>query len=123
MDCCVCNSSNTEVFSTEKIPCTGCGEFTELMYNVCRDCGTMWKSVGTAVIECTLTELGDFPVDISEVFALLEDGLRGIELVDYNRCGTMGELIHKCLRCETIAYETMPGLFHCPECGFEWEVM
>jgi acetyl-CoA carboxylase beta subunit len=36
---------------------------------------------------------------------------------------TMQEIIHKCLRCDTISYEIQPQLYHCPDCGFEWEVI
>ena len=37
----------------------------------------------------------------------------------------MTKMIHKCLRCNKMAYEISNGLFKCSnvECGFEWEVI
>ena len=72
--------------------------------------------------------------DAAEAMPLVEDHL--------NRCGacrdefeafldaaqastatTMQDLVHRCLRCETISYEVKPRHYHCPDCGFEWEVL
>lgn len=36
---------------------------------------------------------------------------------------SMKDMIHKCLRCGSISYEAKPEFYHCPECGFEWEVV
>jgi ribosomal protein L37E len=36
---------------------------------------------------------------------------------------TMQEVIHKCLRCNAIAYEIQSQSYYCSHCGFEWEVI
>lgn len=123
MNCCVCDSPNTEVFSIEKVPCTKCGELTELMYNVCRECGAVWKSVDGKVIDCTFAELGEATTIIENMFDIFKDGITDISVYKYNNQGTMSEVVHRCLRCDTVSYEILPNLFHCPECCFEWELL
>lgn len=36
---------------------------------------------------------------------------------------TMGEVIHKCIRCNGVVFEVEEGVFICPHCGFEWEIL
>lgn len=53
-----------------------------------------------------------------------------MDITDYWFCtihevvqGSMGEIIHRCLHCNTVSYEKEERLWHCPECGFEWETI
>ena len=36
---------------------------------------------------------------------------------------TMSDLVHKCVSCQAVAYETSPGYYQCSECDFSWEVV
>jgi hypothetical protein len=44
--------------------------------------------------------------------------------IDKNKY-TMAEMIHRCLRCDKVAYEVGDGVFKCfdDKCGFGWEVI
>jgi len=55
------------------------------------------------------TNLGD---SLSDLMDLVENSTTG---------GTMQEVLHRCLKCNTLALEIKPKLYHCPECSFEWE--
>lgn len=35
---------------------------------------------------------------------------------------TMFELVFKCIKCDSIAYEVEKGSYYCPKCGFKWEI-
>lgn len=35
---------------------------------------------------------------------------------------SMFDLVHKCLRCDEMAYEFEFGVYKCSKCGFIWEV-
>ena len=55
---------------------------------------------------------------------LLNDSMDEFPSLSENSMGSsMQEIIHKCLRCDTTAFEIGPKLYHCPDCGFEWEVI
>jgi len=36
---------------------------------------------------------------------------------------TMDEVVHRCLKCNSVAFEVMPESFVCSFCGFEWETL
>lgn len=140
MNCINCGSSDTSVFYKEKIPCSHCNEVTEVIYEACAHCYIMWKSVdgevidnsfdvdqeldkvlsdGAMVIDGNLFD--EFPTD--EEF---EDLLRSINFMDTDSVKSvksMRDMVHRCLRCDTVSYEIKPRLYHCPDCGFEWEVL
>lgn len=115
MICVNCGSENISSFFTELIPCGHCDEINEINYNVCKECSLVWKSVGDQPVEGTVFSdpgLGDMIGDtLDEFMQLIGDSP-----------GTMHEVVHHCLKCNTISYEIKPQFFHCPDCGFEWEV-
>jgi hypothetical protein len=118
MDCCVCNSNNTIVLSKEDFSCKHCGECTDVIYGACNDCGAVWKSVDGYVVECMSHEMSAEDLD-----RMVGDGVV-VQVVDLEpRENTMSNMIHHCVRCEAIAYEIGHGLYKCPECDFEWEVI
>jgi hypothetical protein len=121
MECCVCKNKNAVIFSVEKVPCSHCGEDTEILYNMCDNCGAVWKSIGDEIVECITEKLSDEMKNLTDMF---EDEVSSVRVIDLNPPkGTMCELVHKCLRCNTRSYEAGPGYYRCPDCGFEWEVI
>lgn len=123
MECCICGSKSTMVFDNEIIPCHKCGESINLEYYSCRDCGAVWKALDGNLLECIYTEdeRSEAPVDLKEI--LNNDDFGSVQVIELTKRGTMDEMIHKCLMCNTVSYEVAAGLFHCPDCGFEWEVI
>jgi hypothetical protein len=118
MKCLNCNKDNIIVFFNEVVPCAHCHEDNDISYNVCEDCGLVWKSIDGQALSGVIfsePELGGMLGDSFEKFMNFVEEAEPI--------GTMDEVIHKCLRCNTISFEVEPRLYHCPECGFEWEVI
>jgi hypothetical protein len=117
MDCVNCGSNNSNTFFTETIPCSHCNEINDIAYHACQTCGLIWKSIGDKILEgviFTEPELGQ----------LLSDSIDKMSsLMDKPYKNSMREIIHKCLRCNTTSFEVRPNLYHCPDCGFEWEVI
>jgi hypothetical protein len=102
MDCVNCKSNNSNTFFTEVMPCSHCNMENNIAYHACQSCGLIWKSIDNKIIEdimFTDPNLGQF------------------------LNSSMSEIIHKCLHCGNIAFEIEPNLYHCPGCGFEWEVI
>ena len=137
MNCIHCGSSNTDVFFKEDIPCCHCEGAITVVYEACGDCNLMWKSVDGEVISNsadTLDELNDVllyeldkgpVISDEEAMVAMDDFLNFLkeEADDSPIVDSMQDLLHKCLRCESISYEVRPRHYLCPECGFEWEVL
>ena len=122
MKCINCGSEDILSFFTEHIPCSHCGEMNEISYNTCQDCGLIWKAIDGEIINgavFTEPEIGNMLDDAMSSFMGWVDGIPE----EASPPGTMEEVVFKCLKCNTIAYEIDPNVYHCPECGFEWEVI
>jgi hypothetical protein len=118
MECCVCGSDNTVVFSREDFLCKHCGEATDIIYGACNDCGAVWKSIDGGVVECMSYDMSTENLD------KMMEKAPTVQVIDLNpRESTMSSMINKCLRCEAIAYEIGKGYYKCPDCDFEWEVI
>lgn len=119
MICCACDSDNTVIFSKEYIPCKHCGEDTDIIYGACNNCGAIWKSVDGQVIECIAKNIPS-----GKLSEIIDSQPTAVQVIDLEpKKGTMSEMIHHCIRCDASAYEVGNGLYKCPECGFEWEVI
>jgi predicted RNA-binding Zn-ribbon protein involved in translation (DUF1610 family) len=117
MNCPNCGGDNFTEFFTEDIVCAHCGENNKVYCYMCEDCAAMFKvSDGKLIEESVVTE--DYPGQIQLVSELVTT-----EFPVSSAPSAMEDVIHKCLRCNTISYEVSEGSFHCPECGFEWEVI
>lgn len=115
-----CSSYNTLSFFVEHIPCSHCEEVIEVSYNVCQDCGLVWKTVDGELLDGVIFAEPELGGMIDESYTAIRDIIRNSEP---EAPGTMNEVIHKCLRCGTLSYEVEPQLYHCPDCGFEWEIL
>jgi predicted nucleic acid-binding Zn-ribbon protein len=120
--CIECGSSYVDQYYEEVVPCSHCGENTVIDYFACSECGIMWKEVDGIVIDnskSAMKELDEFfDTDVfSEAVEFFDE-----ELLKLDKPKSMQDLVHKCIKCNTVAYEVKPGKFHCPDCGFEWEI-
>lgn len=116
MNCPNCKGNNILIFFSENIPCKHCGEDNEVEGLVCQDCGAMWRSIEGEILDETI--LSKQLVDNLFEPLDLEFDINATELNS-----TMNEVVHRCIRCNTISYEIAPNHYHCPECSFEWEVI
>lgn len=120
MVCFNCKSKSTMTYFSEIIPCSHCGGQIIIMYNSCVDCGAVWKSIDDEFFESMLIPDPSIIPMIEEGFQVhLDDSLKA-PLKDNS---TMSEIVHRCIKCESIAYEVNPEVYHCSKCGFEWEVL
>jgi len=117
MLCINCMSGKVDVFCTETLPCVHCDGVNVINYNVCQECGAVWKSSGNILLEGTMVVdpelVGTIKDSIEDVFNVNEEVVKV----------SMKDLVHKCIRCGVMSYEIENKVFHCPECGFEWEIL
>lgn len=123
MECLHCGSEDSAVILIEAIPCQHCGGEVKIEYNVCKGCGLAWKTVdGKPLSDTTF-----FDVGLEEIFAddeifkefdmvLKKDSLNPPS-------NNMTDYIHRCLKCNTICFESAEHRWECPSCGFTWEVI
>jgi hypothetical protein len=95
----------------------------------------MWKSVDGQVINNSYDvnmhpdsviidgELLDEMPTAEEIDKMIDEFESFMEASEAGEPKTMSDVVHRCLRCETISYEVKPRFYHCPDCGFEWEVL
>ena len=117
MNCPNCNKDSTIEFFNECIPCVHCNKINTLSYNVCPDCGFVWKKS-----EDNKNIIGMVFGD-DDIKLILKDTDYVFSEDFFEKKPTMDDVIHRCLRCETVSYEVKEKLYHCPECGFEWEII
>lgn len=139
MICLNCESEFFSVIYAEVYPCAHCGEDLIIEFCSCTKCGTLWRAVNGEIIKESvvttddlinaLTPLNDFVSRTeSEMTSEEKEFLKRIEeeLIKHDKIETdqasMGDMIHRCMKCETIVDEVRPGVFECPACEFSWEV-
>lgn len=123
MDCINCGSNKNVSILKGFFICEHCNELNYIDYYKCEECGETWKVVdsGLGIVESTSLDQHSkhFKEDVSDSFGEIH-----VEENDYSDVGTlMANYIHKCLMCNTVSYEKDENVWHCPECGFEWEVV
>lgn len=101
MKCPLCDNLCVAADSNDSIKCDLCGAMTNIVTYTCESCGTKFKTLNDEVIEYT------------------EASYTG-EQLDSNQL--MSDYIHKCIKCNSLSFEFMPGKFRCSKCEFEWEV-
>jgi predicted RNA-binding Zn-ribbon protein involved in translation (DUF1610 family) len=106
MNCPTCSSSNVAVFLDEEITCFSCKEVNTVSISICESCGFIWKSVQGEVI-----------------FGSYSSETDASNTINKSITHSMQDLVHKCIMCDNLAFETSPNLFSCSDCGFEWEII
>lgn len=132
MKCFKCDNDKEAAFFEESFPCK-CGEDMVFQYNLCPDCGQMWRSVNGEVTEDSLIQHEDLmglvmPPKVTtneeeaRIVENMEEEIVKIEKIDRGEAG-MSDYVHKCIRCNAVAHEKGQGMYGCSTCGFEWEVI
>lgn len=139
MICLKCNSENYTVMMSESFQCSHCDGYIFLEYCTCDNCGAMWRAIDGEIDEKNIvtpddlvnmiTPLGgmitmdpaDSPLIDEDFVKRLEEELLKHE--NKENAASMADLVHRCMRCQALAYESKPGNYECSECGFSWEVL
>ena len=138
MICFNCGSKQDAVFFKEEFPCAHCNEINVIEYNLCPDCGLMWKSVNGIPIgdsQMNMHDLGDLAeilasgpdswpkdIDVENISTKANEYLEKLEKMDRGEA-SMGDYIHRCIKCDSTAVDVNDGRYKCTDCGFEWEVV
>lgn len=102
MICPICGSSEIIELEIDNGICACCGGKFIMSELSCTVCGTEWKSINDNFVDY---------IKISQLEA-------------YETCEVkMADYIHKCLMCDSLAYETSPTEYVCSVCNFSWEVL
>jgi hypothetical protein len=136
MLCFKCESGKESAFFRENFPCLHCEEDNLVEYNICQDCGWVWRSVNGVPLadsQMHIQDLGDFagfmageqPELTEDEQAMMENIAEHLTKVDKMERGeaSMSDYIHKCLECESTAVDVVDGKYTCRDCDFEWEVV
>lgn len=126
IECLNCKGTDFEQFFEEELPCVHCSEVNHIRYVVCTQCGFVAKVSGDIILNGVLMAQDDSPnlmqLSVEDLVKDLADANEAISEMEFQP-RMMGDLVHRCLKCATVSYEKEPGLFHCPDCGFEWEII
>lgn len=141
MKCFKCDSDREAAFFQENFPCGHCEERNLIEYNICPDCGWMWRSVNETPLEdsqMSTKDLDDLAgimmgenemfdqSDLSEEEAAIMDNI-GAHIAKIGKMekgeATMADYVHKCLQCNSTAIDVDDGTYKCMDCGFEWEIV
>lgn len=137
MDCFNCGSSNIFMIFDEIFRCPHCDEDIHIGYYGCNECGGIWYGCDDEVINGMVIDGDAFADENTEFLKEIANGLKSedaflsllergdIKQLEEEDKDCMGELVHRCLKCNSIAYEIEEGVYRCSDenCGFEWEVI
>ena len=137
MICFKCDSGQDAGFFKETFPCAHCEEDNLIEFNLCPDCGWMWRSVNGIPTDDSMVhadEFGEFanllmgglPPEMTDDDAAMIDNINEhmirIDKID-NGEASMADYMHKCIQCESTAVDVNNGQYKCIDCGFEWEIV
>lgn len=121
MKCPSCNSDAVNVFFSESLKCHHCNKENELSYNVCSECGIIWKSIHDEMVDGS--SFSDDELSTVMVGSMVGTNRNYREMINEVNFNSMQELVHHCIRCGDSAYEVREKLFRCSVCDFEWEIV
>lgn len=137
MNCFKCDNGQESAFFREEFPCDHCSGVNLIEYNICPECGWMWRSINgqpTEDSQMHIQDMGEFaglmagetPSEMTEEEAAIMENitehLGRIDKIDRGEA-SMVDYIHKCLQCESTAVDVNDGQYKCTDCGFEWEIV
>lgn len=134
MECPRCKHDFDNSFMEETILCKDCDCKNKMAYHMCPNCKCMWRSLNGEVMDHSVADLGEMMQEAMgdvDVIPLPDDPssfFEGVkeDLLKYARViggeAAMSDFVHKCLRCNSIAFPSSDSAFRCDSCGFEWEV-
>lgn len=118
MKCMNCGNEDIIQVFEEEVQCDHCGGVHIIDHFVCENCNMISRFVDDQFMEALVLPGIDLYQEVIDLLELDED-----DIIAPDEDQSMNALIHRCLQCNTIAYEKKENLWHCPECGFEWEVI
>lgn len=121
MKCPSCDSANVNVFFSESITCHHCKKENDISFNVCSDCGMIWKSIHGELIDGS--SFSDKDLHTVMVGSMVGTNKNFGDLIGEVKFKSMSELVHSCIKCGGRAYEVNEKLFKCSVCNFEWEII
>ena len=125
MDCIKCGEANpVETYFIEELPCPHCDGTVRIEYYVCKSCGITWKAMDGDVLAVADFDL-ETTGDDEEVNVESGSEVLGFSASGFHNGPAMGELLHSCIKCGSIAFETGRNKWKCTDttCAFEWEVI
>lgn len=140
MACEKCNYEGQTEFFREEFKCD-CGNINYITYHLCKECGWMWRELNGNVSdgsEVHFEQLSGFMDLVQEsetggymsiddiddnIMNNLKKEAEKIARVQEGQTKSMADYVHRCLKCEQIVDEISPGVYRCPDCNFEWEVV
>lgn len=129
--CINCNGEDFIEVAIEELPCSHCGGTVKIDYVVCNTCGMIAKVVDGVVVSGALFDIqGLTGADTPDIAAIFEDSVITTFKIGVpeghggdDKNSSMFDLVHRCLKCNSVAFEKKANLWHCPDCGFEWETL
>lgn len=117
MVCFKCGSSDIVELLNIEVKCKNCGEVVDVIHYSCNKCNSAWAVFDGMFLMGTVLNKS-----ISVVHKKVN---KTGHVIDKKIEHTMVETIHKCLRCNKMAYEIVDGVFKCSDdkCGFKWEII
>lgn len=115
MHCPNCNGDTVILMVSEQLPCSDCGGKITLNHYLCPSCKYAWRTCDDDVIDGLTMELDDVDAFIDTIQPIIN------ELTTDN--DQMVDILHHCLRCGNLAYQSGDNSYVCSECGFEWEIV
>lgn len=120
--CIKCKDMEARPFLVEPIKCNKCDDITYIIYFKCSKCNTVWKSVNDVVVSF----IHAIDLDKLPIIQDLADTINKPKVIPSNfkitpEVDSMVNLVTKCIRCNSIAFEIEEGIWKCPKCNFEWD--
>ena len=124
-ECPRCGHQTGVVVHVDEIPCV-CGKLTNVEYVAC-ECGYSWRSANDQILDECQIEVSEAEELKSDLEAFLKEQGFDLEHLDNANLSeslgnSMQDMIHKCLRCDSLAIKVSQNLYECTECNFAWEV-
>jgi hypothetical protein len=126
MDCTQCGEGyNTFEIYREEVPCGHCGGLNIITYEICKECGTLFRICNGEVVDegTSITALDNEALPVGELEELLKNMANHVERTVKESPESMNDMVHRCLKCNALAFETGKGKFECSDCEFCWEVV
>jgi hypothetical protein len=150
MLCFNCDNENDCCFFHEIFPCRHCSEENYMEYNMCPNCGSVWKGINGHVVDESKLDITDLglgkvlaanPEQLQEVIVYDSEGGFSISqeaadefLIKLGNIkegnAAMDDYIIKCLNCTSKAVDVSESnhtrycnRYTCLDCNFWWEVL
>jgi hypothetical protein len=127
MECPKCHHDADNTLTEEHLPCFECDCINIITYNICPQCKCVWRAANGVVINGSVADLGEMVsgiADSAEQLEFFEDLKADLHKHVRVKSGEamMSDFVHRCLKCDSLAFPLTDHSYQCSSCGFEWEV-